>query len=58
MSGTNINKIFEGMCVNTMVLIKPILDATQAALRAERPARMFAPKNMLPSIAGSTLKRT
>jgi hypothetical protein len=52
MSGTNINKIFDGMCVKTMVLIKPILDATQAALRAEMPARILAPKKMLPRIAG------
>jgi hypothetical protein len=57
MSGTNINKIFEGMCVNTIVLIKPILEATHAALRAERPARIFAPKKILPRIAGCTLKR-
>jgi hypothetical protein len=58
MRGTNINKIFEGMCVNTIVLIRPILEATHAAVRAERPARILAPKKMLPSIAGCTLKRT
>jgi hypothetical protein len=57
MSGTNINKIFEGMCVKTMVLINPILEAIQAAVRAERPARIFAPKKILPRMAGWTLNR-
>ncbi len=35
-------------------VINPILLATQAALRAETPARMLAPKKMPPSIAGDT----
>jgi hypothetical protein len=42
MRGTRISRIFEGMWVNTMVRINPILLATQAALRAETPARMLA----------------
>jgi hypothetical protein len=55
MRGTNINKMFEGICVYTIVLIKPILDATHAAVKAEMPARIFAPKKMLPSNPGGTL---
>ena len=38
--------------VASIVLMRPILEATHAALRAERPARIFAPKKMLPRMAG------
>jgi len=42
--------MFDGMWWNTMVLISPILAAMRTASRAEMPARMFAPKKMLPII--------
>jgi hypothetical protein len=57
-NGTNIKRIFDGICVKTMVLINPIFDAIRAAVKAEIPARTLAPKKMLPSKAGCTLKRT
>ena len=57
-SGTSINKMFDGTCVKTIVLIRPIRLAMRAALSAESPARMFAPKKMLPMMALSSPNRT
>src|SRR5512139_1688860 len=48
MRGTRINRILEGMCVKTIVLISPILEATLAAARAEMPASTLAPKKIVP----------
>ena len=56
MEGTKINRMFEGMWVNTMVRIRPNLEATQAAERAESPARILAPKKMLPRSARQDVK--
>jgi len=41
--GTNINRTLDGRCVTTIVLIRPIREATLAAAKAESAARMFAP---------------
>src|SRR5574337_507582 len=49
MSGTRHSRTFEGICVNTIVLIRPMRAAMRAASNAEIPAKMFAPKKMLPS---------
>ena len=57
-NGTRINKMFEGICVKTIVLIKPNRLASRTASNAEIPARMFAPKKILPSTPDSTPKRT
>ena len=57
-NGTRINRIFDGMCVKTIVLISPILFAMRTASNAEMPARIFAPKKILPSVPASTSKRT
>ena len=54
MSGTRMSRMFEGMWVNTIVRMSPILEATRAAAKAERPARILAPKKMPPSNAGWT----
>src|SRR3990172_7174780 len=56
MNGTRISRTLDGRWVNTMVLTSPIFPATQAALRAEMPARMLAPKKIAPSTAGCTPK--
>ena len=53
-NGTSINKTLDGMCVKTIVLIRPNLFAIGTASKAEMPAKMFAPKKMLPSTPEST----
>ena len=53
-NGTSINKIFDGMCVKTIVLINPIFVARGTASNAEIPASTFAPKKILPSVPEST----
>ena len=53
-SGVNMSKMFDGIWVKTMVLIRPIRAATAAADKAEIPASRLAAKKMLPRIAGST----
>ena len=58
MSGTIMRRILDGICVHTIVFTRPMRPATLAATSAERPARKFAPKKMLPSSAGSAPKRT
>ena len=58
MSGTSMSRILDGMWVKTIVLISPIRAAIRTADSAEIPARILAPKKMLPSTAGSTPKRT
>ena len=50
--------MFEGKCVNTIVLTKPIRPANLVASRAENPANRFAPKKMPPIGAGCTLYRS
>src|SRR5512136_1380202 len=40
--GTKISRIFEGRWVKTIVRTNPIFLATQAALNADTPARIFA----------------
>ncbi len=57
-NGTSIRKMLDGMCVATIVLISPNFAAIRAASRADIPAKMLAPKNMLPSTPSSTPKRT
>ena len=47
-----------GCGCTTIVLMSPNLAAMRAASKADIPARMFAPKNMLPSTPSSTPKRT
>jgi len=41
-SGTRISRMFEGRCVNTIVLIRPMRAASRDASSAENPAKMFA----------------
>ena len=57
MSGTSMSRMFDGICVNTIVLISPMRAAMRAASNAEIPASRLAPKKMLPNTAGSTPKR-
>ena len=54
MSGIRQSNILEGICVNTIVLMRPILDARRTASKAEMPARIFAPKKIPPSVPAST----
>ncbi len=56
MNGTRISSTLDGRWVNTMVLIRPIFPATQAALRAEMPARILAAKKIAPKTAGDDAK--
>ena len=51
-SGTSISKTLDGICVNTIVLMSPILRASRVAERAESPARTFPKKNIAPNAAG------
>jgi hypothetical protein len=53
-SGTRSKRILEGRCVKTIVLTRPTREATQAAARAEIPARMLALKKIPPRVAGFT----
>jgi hypothetical protein len=53
MSGTRISNTFDGMCVKTIVLIKPILLASLTASKAEIPANIFAPKKIEPMMPAS-----
>ena len=48
--GININKIFDGRWVKTIVLSNPIRFAILAANSAEIPATKFVPKNIFPSV--------
>ena len=57
MNGTRISSTFDGKCVNTIVLIRPMRAARRAADSAETAARMFAPKKIAPSSAGSAPNR-
>ena len=57
-NGTAISSRFEGMCVKTMVLIRPMRPASLAAAKAEKPARILAPKKMAPSAPGGAPNRT
>ena len=50
--------MFEGMCVKTIVLIRPMRLAMRAADKAERPARILAAKKIAPNAPGSAPKRT
>ena len=54
MSGTRISSTFEGMCVKTIVLMRPIRAAIRAADSDDTAASRFAPKKMTPSRPGST----
>ena len=53
MSGTRISNRFDGMCVKTIVLIKPNLFASLTASKAEIPANIFAPKKIEPMMPAS-----
>lgn len=57
MSGMSIRKMLDGMWVKTIVLINPNFWAILTASKAEIPARIFAPKKMLPITPASTPKR-
>ena len=48
MKGIKHNKILDGICVKTIVLINPIFAAIRTASKAEIPARILAPKKILP----------
>src|SRR3989304_6007259 len=48
MGGTRISSTFDGMCVKTIVLIRPILSASRTARKAEVPAHIFAPTKLGP----------
>jgi hypothetical protein len=54
MSGTSKRRMFDGKCVNTIVLTSPILEANRDAMSAEIPASRFAMKKIAPKVAGFT----
>src|SRR4030066_1400158 len=54
MSGIRQSNILDGICVKTIVLIRPILDARRTASKAEMPATLCAPKNIPRSVPAST----
>ena len=53
-SGTRMSSTFDGMCVKTIVLMRPIRAAIRAADRDDTAARRFAPKKITPRTAGWT----
>jgi hypothetical protein len=53
-NATSISKILDGICVNTMVFIKPILSASFAATRNENAVRMPAIEKMYDRVVNST----
>src|SRR6266850_1159938 len=48
-TGTSISKIFDGKCVNTIVLISPNRFASRAATSPEKPPKKFVKKKIVPS---------
>src|SRR4030066_1085929 len=50
MSGIRQSNMLDGICVKTIVLMRPILDESRTANKAEMPARTFAPKKIPPSV--------
>jgi hypothetical protein len=55
--GISISSTFDGRCVTTIVLTRPMRLASRDATNAENPAKTFAAKNTAPSVFGSTPNR-
>src|ERR687886_759915 len=53
-NATSISKIFDGMCVNTIVFIKPILSASFAATKKEKAVRTPAMEKICDKVVNST----
>jgi hypothetical protein len=53
-NATSMIKILDGMCVNTIVLIRPILSEIFAATRNENAVRTPATEKMYDSVVKST----
>lgn len=49
-SGTRIRKMFDGRCVNTMVLIKPMRRASRGAASCENALSTPVQKKMVPAV--------
>ena len=50
MRGTRMRKMFDGMCVKTIVLIRPNRLATHPLAREDKPPMTFAPNRIAPSL--------
>jgi len=55
--GISISSTFDGRCVTTIVLTRPMRFASRDATSADSPANTLAAKKSVPSVFGSTPNR-